>query len=54
MKRFFFKFIYFKRERERESRTEAEREGERNPSRLYTVSVEPNVGLKLMNFEIIT
>ena len=36
------------------SRGGAEREGERDPSRVHNVSTEPNVGLKLMNHEIIT
>ena len=35
------------RERERERR-------ERIPSRLHTISAEPNAGLKLMNHEIMT
>ena len=33
---------------------EREREKERIPSGLRTVSIEPNVGLKLMNCEIMT
>ena len=33
---------------------ETERERERIPNRLYTVSIEPNVGLDLMNHEIVT
>ena len=38
------------------SRAGAEREGkrERIPSRLHTVSAEPNVGLELANHEIMT
>ena len=32
----------------------AEREGERTPSRLLTVSAEPDVGLELMDGEIMT
>ena len=32
----------------------AEREGERIPSRLHTVSAEPEAGLELMNHEIMT
>ena len=36
------------------SRVGAEREGERIPSRLHAVSTEPNVGLELMNYEIMT
>ena len=48
-------FIYFEREREREreSRGEAER-GRDNPSRLYTDSAEPDVGLDPTNLEIMT
>ena len=37
-----------------EGQRERERERERIPSRLCTVSVEPNVGLKPMNCEIMT
>ena len=40
--------IHFERERERE------RQKGRIPSRLYTASMEPIVGLELMNREIIT
>ena len=40
--------------KERERDRERERERERIPSRLYTVSVDPNVGLKLTNYEIMT
>ena len=50
-------FIYFEREIESAGGAGvAEREGEREriPSRLCTVSVEPHVGLKLMNLEIMT
>ena len=42
------------RAREGESKGGAEREGERIPSRLRIASAEPNVGLKLMNHEIMT
>ena len=48
------------RERERESERAQAREGQREwereriPSRLCTVSVEPNVGLEPMNKEIMT
>ena len=43
------------RERETERAREGQRErGERIPSRFYTVSTEPNTGLKLMNCEIMT
>ena len=51
-------FIYWEREREREresaSRRGAERRRDRIPSRLHTVSTEPNVGLELTNCEIMT
>ena len=47
---FFFKFIYF----ERRGRAERERGRERIPSRLHTVSAEPNVGLELTNHEIMS
>ena len=56
----FFKFIYSERERERERESTSkwkrvrERGRERIPSRLSTVSTEPNVGLKLTNHEIMT
>ena len=40
--------------REREQAAEGQREGERIPSRLYTISVEPDAGLDLMNHEIMT
>ena len=42
------------RERESESRGGAKRQGERIPSRLPTVSMEPYTGLKLTNLEIMT
>ena len=45
-------FIYFERERDRMSKGRAGRE--RIPSRLHTVSMEPHMGLKLTNCEIIT
>ena len=53
-------FIHFEGERERERERastnsgRAEREGERTPSRLCTVSTEPDAGLELTNHEIIT
>ena len=54
---FFLVFIYlFLRDRERE-RTHIGRRGaerERIPSRLCTVSTEPETGLKLTNGEIMT
>ena len=42
--------------RERVSGRGSERQGEREriPSRLSTVSAEPNVGLKLTNHEVLT
>ena len=46
---FFLKFIIL-----RESREGAETEGERIPSRLHTVSAEPDVGLDPTNSEITT
>ena len=49
-------FIHFEREREREreSRGGAERERQRIPSRLCTISAEPDVGLEVTNHEIMT
>ena len=47
-------FIYFERGREGGRERERERERERIPSRLCTVSAEPDVRLKLMNHEIMT
>ena len=51
-----FKFIYFERERERERVQGRGREKGRAriPSRLHTVSAEPNIGLELTNREIMT
>ena len=40
------------RKRQRETERERERERERIPSRLHTVSIVPNEGLKLTNCEI--
>ena len=53
---FFNLFILREREREREStsRGGAERRTDRIPSRLHTISAEPNMGLELMNCEIMT
>ena len=45
---------YYLFEREREGEEEAEREGERIPSRLHTVSTEPDLGLDLGNCDIMT
>ena len=42
------------REREREIERERERERESIPSRLCTVTKEPDAGLKLTNSEIMT
>ena len=58
-----FSFLFFsvylflrQREGETETETEAERERKRNeiPSRLCIVSTQPDVGLELMNGEIMT
>ena len=45
-------YLFILRERVRENGTGAERGRERIPSRLCTVSTEPDVGLELMNREI--
>ena len=52
----FFKFIYLLCERQRKQAGEGQREREREriPSRLHAVSAKPEVGLKLMNREIMT
>ena len=42
------------KEREREEGAERERERERIPSRLCTVSSEPNMGFRFMSYEITT
>ena len=52
-------FIYFERDRERdredsEQGRDRERGTQRVPSRLCTVSVEPDMGLEPTNLEIIT
>ena len=47
----FLKFIYSERE---QAGGGAEREGERIPSRLLTVSAEPDAGLEPSNCEIMT
>ena len=51
-----FKFIYFEREREQVlmGGTERERKRDRIPSRLHTVSTDLELGLELMNQEIMT
>ena len=56
MERCFFKFIYSEKERERvsTSRGGPERRRDRIPSRLRTISAEPDVGLELTNCEITT
>ena len=46
----FFLCLFIFREREKESKRERDRE--RIPSRLCAVSTEPDMGLSLMNFEI--
>ena len=50
----FLKFIYVEREREQGRSRERGIERERIPSRLHTVSTEPDAGLKPMNHEITT
>ena len=52
LKKFFLMFIYFERKRAGEGQRESERE--RIPSRLHTASIEPDLGLKPMNREIMT
>ena len=47
-------FIERERDRERESENVGRAERERIPSRLHTVSTEPDTGLELMNPEIMT
>ena len=42
------------REQAGEGQREREREGDRIPSRFFTVSTEPNAGLEPMNQEIMT
>ena len=58
---YFLKFISFERERERERDRKkawggggAERRRDRIPSRLHTISPEPDVGLELTHCEITT
>ena len=51
---FFLKFIYFEIERDRVGGGQRERVRDRIPSRLPTVSAQPDVGLKPMNREIMT
>ena len=48
----FLMFIYLEREGERTQGRGRERE--RIPRRLHTVSADPNMGLELMNREIMT
>ena len=50
----FYLFILSERVCAHASERGAEREGERIPSRLCTISVEPDVGLEPMNREIVT
>ena len=50
-------FVYFERERERAGKKqerERERGRERTTNRLHAVSTEPDLGLELMNCEIMT
>ena len=51
---YFFKNVYFWREREHKPWRGRERGRERIPSRLHAVSTEPSMGLKLTNCEIMT
>ena len=52
----FLKFIYFERqsENERAQPGEGQREGGRIPSRLRTISAEPDAGLRATNCETVT
>ena len=50
----FLKFIYYLRERGREQGMSRETGRQRSPSRLCTVSTEPDVGLDLRDREITT
>ena len=50
----FFFLSFFINFREKASRGSAERERERIPSRVSTVSTEPDLGLELTNCEITT
>ena len=54
----FFKFIYSERERAQsgggQREKERQRQRQRIPSRLCTVSAEPDVALELTNHEIMT
>ena len=47
-------YLCWERERAGEEQRERDRERERIPSRLHTVSAEPDAGLKPMNHEITT
>ena len=53
---FILKFIYFEREREDMHKQGRGRDRGREsiPSRLWALSTEPDVGLELMNCEIMT
>ena len=51
---YFISLFFFFLEKEKESRGGAERDGERIPSRLQALSSEPDMGLDLMNREIMT
>ena len=53
---YFFQFIYFEREKEGDQGWDKERKTERYriPSRLHTVSSEPDEGLEPTNCEIMT
>ena len=48
-------FFFLEKERERaQAGRHRERERQRIPSRLHTVSTEPDMGLEIMNHEIMT
>ena len=51
---FLLSVIYFERERKRAGEGQRARETERIPSRLRTISTEPNMGLELTNHEFTT
>ena len=51
---FFFKWLFILKEREQVSRGGTERGRERIPSRLHTVSTEPDTGLEPTNRGIMT
>ena len=50
----FFLSLFILRDRESRGVAERERERERIPGRLHAVRAEPDVGLELTNYEIMT